>query len=68
MKGNEREDGLVREKAEGYVIPEVLDCEMCWMHMEVTVEELTKAVNAQSDDQSHKSSVHHLLKEHLTAT
>ena len=41
---------------------------MSWMHMEVTVEELTKAVNAQSDDQSHKSSVHHLLKEHLTAT
>lgn len=35
--------------------------------MEVTLKELTIAVNAQTDDQSHKSAVHHQLKMHLSA-
>lgn len=49
------------------IIPVLLDFAMLWMHKEVNAEEPTKAVNAQSDDQNHKNSAHHLLKKHLSA-
>ena len=38
------------------------------MQMEANAEEPAEAVNAQSDDQNHKNSAHHLLKKHLSTT